>query len=545
MQNSAHEKKEKEVNSNIKNIVVIGGGTAGWMSATYLAKSLNLNVNITVIESADHGPIGVGEATIPTIKTEFFDRLGIPEEEWMPKLGGTFKLGIKYANWKTPREQGGDHYYHVFGEIPLIDEVPLSSVWIKNYLEGKTKKSFAASCFASHVAFENHLSPRLMDGTKVQHYAYHFDALMLAQFLKEWAIKRGIHHVVDKLTMTEQDEQGNVTCVIGQSGKKYHADLFIDCSGFAGFLIDKLYEEPVISFADCLLTDRAIAINIPDAPGNTDVRSYTTATAMKAGWTWEIPLFSRSGNGYVYSSQFISDDEAQQEIVEHFGKRAEMGNLRPIKFTSRRHRNSWVKNCVAIGLSSSFLEPLESSTIYFIYAALYQLIKCFPQKNIDPVLREKFNKKINYMVDDNKDFIAMHFKTAQREDTPFWKVNKYETKVPESLDLILRKHKSGLPIKRPTVDNNNIYPTFKSLFQNFWTETNYQCILCGVGYYPNNPYPILNYREDIMQEGERLFQGIAKKAAELKTLLPSHYEFLKKQMIDVGMEVDVDVEELV
>lgn len=524
--------------SNIQNIVIIGGGTAGWMSATYIASSLNFNVNITVIESADHGPIGVGEATIPTIKTEFFDRLGIPEEEWMPALGGTYKLGIKYANWKTPREQGGDHYYHVFGEIPLIDEVPLSSVWIKNYLEGKTKKSFAASCFASHVAFDNHLSPRLMDGTKVQHYAYHFDAIMLAKYLNKWAVEKGIQHVVDKLITAEQDEQGNITCVVGQSGKKYHADLFIDCSGFAGFLIDKVFKEPLVSFGDYLLTDRAIAINIPDAPGNTDIRSYTSATALKAGWVWEIPLFSRSGNGYVYSSQFISDDEAQKELIQHFGKQIENMTMRPIKFQSRRHQRSWVKNCVTIGLASSFLEPLESSTIYFIYASLYQLIKCFPQKNIDPVLRDKFNHKINYMVDDNRDFIAMHFKTAQREDSPFWKANKYETKIPESLETILKKHKSGLPIKRPTVDNNNIYPTFKSLFQNFWTETNYQCILCGVGYYPNNPYPILNYRDDIMATGEIMFKNIEKRAEEFKKILPTHYDYLKQQAEKASVKYD-------
>jgi len=327
----------------------------------------------------------------------------------------------------------------------------------------------------------------------------------------------------------DQDEQGNITCVEGQSGKKYHADLFIDCSGFAGFLIDKVYKEPLVSFADCLLTDRAIAINLPENPAQDGIRSYTTATALKAGWVWEIPLYSRSGNGYVYSSQFTSDQAAQDELVAHFGKRAENMNMRPIKFQSRRHERSWVKNCVTIGLASSFLEPLESSTIYFIYGALYQLIKCFPQKNIDPVLRDKFNKKINYMVDDNKDFIAMHFKTAQREDSEFWKVNKYETKIPASLELILNKHKSGLPIKRPTVNNQNLYPTFKSLFQNFWTETNYQCILCGVGYLPNNPYPILNYRDDIMDAGNKMFQDIEKRAAELKTQLPGHYEFLKMQ----------------
>lgn len=515
--------------SNIQNIVIIGGGTAGWMSATYLLKSLP-GINITVIESASHAPIGVGEATVPTIKSEFFDRLGISEDEWMPVLGGTFKMGIKYANWKTPLEQGGDYYYHVFGEIPLIDEVPLSSVWIKNYLEGKTKTPFINACFPSYVAFDHHLSAKLMDGTRVQHYAYHFDALMLADFLKKWSIKRGINHVVDKLVSAEQDNDGNVTCMVGENGKKYHADFFIDCSGFAGILIDKLFKEPIVSFGDYLLTDRAIAINLPENPERDGIRSYTTATALKAGWVWEIPLYSRSGNGYVYSSQFTSDEDAQKELLQHFGKRAENLNMRPIKFQSRRHQRAWIKNCVAIGLASSFLEPLESSTIYFIYAALYQLVKCFPQKNIDPVLRDKYNNKVNYMVDDNRDFIAMHFKTAQREDSPFWIANKYETKIPESLEIILQKHKSGLPIKKPMNDNTSLYFNFKSQFQNYWTEANYQSILCGVGYLPNNPYPLLNYRADIMQKGELLFQDLAKRSSELKRRLPTHYEYLKKQL---------------
>lgn len=530
-----------ENTENIQQIVIIGGGTAGWMAATYIAQSLNFKVKITVIESALHAPIGVGEATIPTIQTEFFDRLGISEEEWMPKLGGTFKLGIKYANWKIPLSEGGDHYYHVFGEIPMIDEVPLTSVWTKKFLEGRTNIPMAQACFSSSVAFDYHLSPKLIDGTKVQHYAYHFDAILIAQYLKEWSLKKGIHHVVDKLVSATQDEEGNVISVIGESGQHYAGDLFIDCSGFSGFLIDKLYQEPIVSFGDSLLTDRAIAINLPENPEKEGIRSYTTATALSAGWVWEIPLYSRSGNGYVYSSQFISDDEAEKELRAHLGNRTEGVDIRCIPFQSRRHQRSWVKNCVAIGLASSFLEPLESSTIYFIYAALYQLIKNFPLKKIDPVLRDKFNKKINYMVDDNKDFIAMHFKTVGREDSPFWKANKYETAIPDSLDLILKKHKSGLPIRRPTVDNTNIYPTFKSLFQNFWTETNYQCILAGVGYLPNNPYPLLNYRDDIMSKGEALFENIAKRAKELRAILPDHYQYLKKQMEEKTESLSIDM----
>lgn len=513
------------MNEPIQKIIIIGGGSAGWMSAAYLSKSLQ-GLDITVIESPDAAPIGVGEATIPTIKTEFFDRLGIEESEWMPALGATYKLGIKYQDWRKSPQQGGDHYYHIFGEVPMIDEVPLSAVWIKRYLEGKTQTPFTHSCLAASVAFDHHLSPRTLDGTQYIHYAYHFDALGLANFLKNWTKQRGVKHVIDKLINAKQDEQGNITEVVSEH-HAYAADLFIDCSGFAGVLIDKVFKEPIVSFKDFLITDRAIAVNIPDAPDQQDIRNYTSAIAMKSGWMWEIPLFDRSGNGYVYSSEFISDDDAMAELQQHFGERLKNTSLRPIKFNSRRHERAWVKNCVAIGLSSSFLEPLESSTIYFIYAALYQLVKCFPNKQIDPALRDKYNRKVNYMVDDNMDFIAMHFKTVQREDTPFWKANKYETKMPDSLKEILTKHKAGLPIKRPTVTNDNLYPTFKSLFQNFWTETNYQCILCGVGYLPNQPYPLLNYRDDILQEADKLFEKVKRESAHLKEILPTHFEYLQ------------------
>ena len=337
----------------------------------------------------------------------------------MPTLGGTYKLGIKYVNWKTPPTKGGDYYYHVFGEIPLIDEVPLTAVWVQKRLEENYQKPLAYACFPSIFAFDLNRSPKFYDGTQVQHYAYHFDALRLANYLKDWGTTRGVNHIIDKLVTAEQDEQGNITCVISESGTKYYGDLFIDCSGFAGFLIDKVLHEPIIPFSDSLLTDRAFAINLPDDPEVNGIRPYTTATALKAGWMWEIPLFHRTGNGYVYSSQFTSDEEAERELREFFGKRAEKADVRSIKFQSRRHRRAWVKNCVSIGLASSFLEPLESSTIYFIYGALYQLIKNFPNKQIDPVLRDKFNEKTAFMVDDNKDFIVMHFKTAQRADTPF------------------------------------------------------------------------------------------------------------------------------
>ncbi|MCX7121888.1 MAG: tryptophan 7-halogenase [Gammaproteobacteria bacterium] len=515
-------------NDHIQNIIVVGGGSAGWMAATYLHSSLNGSVNITVIESPSIARIGVGEATVTTIKTEFFDRLGLSEAEWMPQCKGSYKMGIRYANWKNPPEEGGDYFYHIFGEIPYIDEVPLTHVWIKKRLEQNYPIPMAYACYPSIAAIDLKKSPKLYNDVQAHYYAYHFDATLLANYLARWAAVRGIQHVYDNLTHAELDNDGNIRCVIGADGKKYTADLFIDCSGFAGFLIEKTLKEPIVSFENSLLTDSAIAINFPENPAQDGIRPYTTATAMKAGWTWEIPHFDTSGNGYVYASQFISDDDAEKEIRQFFGKKAEKATVRKIKFQSRRRENAWVKNCVSIGLSSQFLEPLESTGLYFVYAALYQLIRNFPKKTIDPVLRDKFNQKIRFMVDEMKDFIIMHFKTCRRSDTPFWLANKHETVVPDSLQKIFDRHKSGLPIKTTHQSDMKLYASFGVQFDNFWTNTNYQSILCGVDVLPNTALPLLQYRDDIMKKGDELFKQNQLTSQKLINTLPSQYEYLSK-----------------
>ncbi|ETO92077.1 tryptophan halogenase family protein [Legionella oakridgensis] len=512
----------------IKHIIIVGGGSAGWMSATYLRASLDNFVHITVIESPSIERIGVGEATVTTIKTEFFDRLKISEREWMPQCKGSYKMGIQYRNWKKPPEEGGDYYYHIFGEIPYIDEVPLTHLWIKKRLEENYQIPMAYACYNSIAAIDANKSPKHFDDTRAHYYAYHFDASLLANFLKNWSISNGINYIEDNLTHAVLNETGDIQYVVGSNGQKYHADLFIDCSGFAGFLIEKTLKEPIVSFGDSLLTDRAIAINFHEAPEHDGIRPYTTATALKAGWMWEIPHYNTSGNGYVYSSQFISDTEAENEIRQFFGKKAEHVDVRKIKFQSRRRRNAWVKNCVSIGLSSNFLEPLESTGLYFVYAALYQLIRNFPTKTIDPILRDKFNQKIRFMVDEMKDFILMHFKTCGRTDTPFWLANRYETKLSDSLALILERHRAGLPIKTTHQTDLKLYATFGVQFDNFWTNTNYQSILCGVDWLPDKVLPLLNYRPDIIEKGDLLFKKLAQESSQLLKTLPSQFDYLKK-----------------
>ncbi len=513
-------------NQKIEKIIIIGGGSSGWISAAYLNKKLNANVDITVIASPDIGRIGVGEATIPSIKTELFDTLGLSEADWMPHCQATYKMGIRYANWKYSPAQGGDHYYHNFGEIPDVNDIPLTHIWLKKHLENTAKKPMDYACIASTLACDYNKSPNLMNGTPVQHYAYHFDALALSNLLRERVLKRGVKHLTSHLVDSESDEQGNITCVIDTEGNKYDADLFIDCSGFTGFLIDKMLKEPIISYADSLLTDRAISIHIEEDSERDGIRPYTTATAMNAGWMWEIPLFARSGNGYVYSSQFINEEEAEREARAFF-KGREM-TTKHIRFESRRRRRSWVKNVVSIGLASSFLEPLESTGLYFVYAALFQLVEYFPNKAIDPVLRDAFNERVSFMVEDTKDFIVMHFKTAMREDTPFWKANKYETAMPESLKMLLDQHKAGLPVRKSLQSNKELYASFAAQFNNFWTNSNYQSILCGVDYRPTASLPILEHRPDVMAKGEAILKEIAAQSARLAESMPTQYDYLKQ-----------------
>jgi tryptophan 7-halogenase len=513
------------MSNKIEKIIIVGGGSSGWMAASYILKALNFNIDLTLIESPKIGKIGVGEATIPTIKEQLFDFLEIPEEEWMPSCKATYKLGIKFVNWKRSAKEGGDHYYHSFGEMPSCSNIPLSQLWAYWRTTG-LETAHDYSCYVTPRICDGMRSPRFLDGKKVAHYAYHFDALDIANYLQEWCTKRGLQHVKDDIVNVRLDENGNIKSLLGEGGETYEADLYIDCTGFQGLLIEKALNEPHISFSDSLLTDRAVAINIPSDSEKDGIRPYTTATAFSSGWQWEIPLYGRSGNGYVYSSKFQTADSAELEMRKFFGAKADSLEARHIKFKSGRRRRSWVKNCVSFGLSSSFLEPLESTGLYFVYAALYQFMEYFPMKEIDPVLRDRFNERVAYMVDDVKDFILIHFCTSPRVDTPYWLANKHELKIPDSVREILALQKAGIPIKKGYTNDELLYASFEAGFDRFWTNSNYQCVLAGVDYLPERYLPLLDHRTDVVQESKKIFKEIELRSQMLTETLPSQYEYL-------------------
>ena len=513
----------------IENVVIVGGGTAGWMTATYLNKAFGSQVKITLVETKVVPRIGVGEATIPNLQKIFWDFLGIPEQEWMRQVNGSYKAGIRFVNWRKYKpEEGYNHFYHTFGVLPSIDGIPLPLYW---YYHTKGNNLFDYSCYSQVLMMDGKKSPVHMNGTTAVSHAWHFDANLLAEFLTEWGKKQGIAHILDSFQSAKLDEQGNIASIQTTNGLTLEADLFIDCTGFRGLLINQLLGEPFIDMSDYLLCDGAIATSIPYKDKNDEINGtepYTTSFAQEAGWTWKIPLKGRFGSGYVYSSKFISEDEAANNFCKFWNLDQSKVQLNRIRFRTGRNRRAWVKNCVSIGLSSCFLEPLESTGIYFITGAIYQLAKYFPTKQIEPAWRDKFNSEIEYMYDDCRDFIQAHYFATTRDDTPFWLANRHELTLSESIKNKIALYKAGMPICSASFSEDDYYGSLDNEFHNFWTDGSYYSILCGLGFLPEQSNSYMYYRPDKVEESLKILKKIKHEQQELLESLPTHYEYLQQ-----------------
>lgn len=520
-------KSNRHEPSPIENVVILGGGTAGWMTASYLKKAYP-GVEITVLEAPAIPKIGVGEATIPNLQKVFFDFLGIPEDEWMRHCNAAFKVAVKFVNWRKPRaENVDDHYYHLFGLIPNCDNVPLSHYWVRRHLAGDTEPMDYA-CYREPPLLDAKLAPRYRDGSRAMYYAWHFDAHLVADYLRTVATGWGVHHVQDQLESVERAPDGSIAALYTTQGRKLTADLFVDCSGFRGLLINKAMEEPFIDMSDYLINDSAVASAVPNDDAKLGVEPYTSAIAMDSGWTWKIPMLGRHGTGYVYSSKFATEDQATRDFCQLWNLDPDKATLNKLRFRVGRNRRAWVKNCVSIGLASCFVEPLESSGIYFIYAAIYQLAKHFPDRSFDPVLIDRFNREIEFMFDDTRDFIQMHYLTTPRDDTPFWRANKHELRLSDDVQFKLETYKAGLAVNMPITTEETYYQNFEAEFRNFWTNSSFYCILAGMGWVPRNSIPSIRYKPDSLRKADEIFQRLKRESAELREKLPTNHEFLQQ-----------------
>jgi tryptophan 6-halogenase len=516
--------------NKVNDIVIVGGGSAGWMTAAYLNKAFGKSVQISVVESPNISTVGVGEATFSTIKL-FFDFLELDEQDWMPECSASYKLAIKFVGWNAENK----HFYHPFQRHEVIDGFHIGEWWLK-HKDGLNAYDY--SCFTVPALCDNKRSPRYLDGkvydNKVEElfkpdrsfrknmladlktqfpYAYHFNASQLAKFLRGLAVKNGVRHIADDVIDVRQAEDGSISYITTREHEDIKGDLFIDCTGFKGLLINKVLKEPFISFSDSLLCDTALAIQIPKDIEKDGMNPYTTATALKSGWVWNIPLYGRDGTGYVYSSAFVSNEEAEKEFRSHLGSASDNINASLIKMRIGRNRNAWVKNCVAIGLANAFVEPLESTGIFFIQHGIEELVSAFPNKLFAPELIKRYNQTIGECIDGVKDFLMLHYCASTRNDTPFWKATKNELKISDELKDRLREWKTHLPNPR---NINHKYHGFESY--------SYAVMLQGLGYLPEHSLPVLNH----IDSGNALesFRKIRERASFLCDTLPSQYEYL-------------------
>ncbi len=400
----------------IRRIVIVGGGTAGWMAAAALARMQgNGATTVTLIESDEIGIVGVGEATIPPIKT-FNAMLGIDENDFIRQTQGSFKLGIEFVGW----EREGEKYLHPFGAYGSdIEGIKFHQIWLKLRQQGMP---FAIGDFnLSTVAAKSNRytkpdANRASVLSQLDH-AYHFDAGLYAKFLRGYSEGRGVVRQEGKIVRVDQrSPDGFIEAVNLEDGTRIEGDLFIDCSGFIGLLIEQTLHTGYEDWSHYLPCNRAIAV---PSQRTTPLLPYTRSTAQKAGWQWRIPLQHRTGNGYVYCSDYISDDEATATLLSGLDGEA-LAEPRPLRFTTGRRKQAWNKNVVALGLASGFMEPLESTSIHLVQAGISKLLALFPDKNFNAHERDEYNRLTVIQWEQIRDFLILHYTLNKRTGQPFW-----------------------------------------------------------------------------------------------------------------------------
>ncbi len=409
-------------------VVVLGGGTAGWMSAAGVAKLLPGLAEVHLIESEDIGIVGVGEATLPHIRG-FVERLGIDEAAFMKATHATYKLGIDFRDFGSI----GTSYIHPFGSFgEEVNGVGFHHYWLELQRQGMAGPIGDYS-LAVQAAQANRFTPPVQDTSLASSYgyAYQFDATLFGPFMRDFGLANGVSRTEGRVTQVRRcGETGDVSALIMESGEQIEGDLFVDCSGFRSLLLGDALEEEWEDWTHWLPCDRAAAM--PCAHTSDEIAPYTTATAMPAGWRWRIPLQHRIGNGYVFASSFISEDEACDAIAKS-AEGTQLADPRILRFRPGRRKQSWSHNVIGVGLASGFLEPLESTSIYLAQMAITYLIELFPDgKQVDPRDRDEFNRLVDMEYDRVRDFLILHYNATKRDDSEFW--NHVRTmKLPDSL----------------------------------------------------------------------------------------------------------------
>jgi tryptophan 7-halogenase len=474
----------------IRKVVIAGGGTAGWLAAAALSRQLNRLLEISLVESDEIGTVGVGESTIPTVRS-FNALLGLDEPEFMRATQATFKLGISFEDWARV----GDRYIHSFGQLG-------TPTWIADFhhfwLEARARGlagELGDYCFELQAA-------------QAGRFATEPDASEYGRYLRGRSERQGVHRIEGKIATVEQDPKtGFLTALLLQSGERVEGDLFIDCTGFRGLLIEQVLKAGYEDWSHWLATDSALAVQTASlGPGH----PYTRAIAHPAGWQWRIPLQHRVGNGLVYASAHMSDEDARRLLAERIEGEA-LTEPRLIRYKAGRRRKSWDRNCIALGLASGFVEPLESTSIHLIMIAVTRLMQVFPFGGISEAVVDRFNEQARNELERIRDFIILHYKLTERDDSSFWRMCR-DMEVPDTL-------RQRIALFR---DAGLVYQASDDLFRtDSWVQ-----VMLG-----QRLQPLSHHKVGQLMPPQRMEQSLAelkRNIAAAVERMPTHQEFVER-----------------
>jgi tryptophan halogenase len=487
--------------------VIVGGGSSGWMTAAALAQALKGTAIVSLIESDEIGTVGVGEATIPPL--QFFNKvLGIDEGEFVRATQASFKLGIEFHNWGRQ----GHRYFHQFGEFGAnIEGVSFHQIWLRLAASGHPHPLSDYSPAAIAAAQQRFLPPFQGMPPEMPQlaYAYHFDAGLYARFLRHYAEQRGVVRVEGRIVDVERNgESGDIETLRLQDGRLVRGDFYLDCSGFQALLIEKTLQTGFIDWSHWLPCNRALAVPCEKNPDN--FFPFTRSTAHRAGWQWRIPLQHRTGNGHVYASEYVSDEEAAQVLLANLDGKA-LAEPRLLRFTTGRRRQFWSGNCVAIGLAGGFMEPLESTSLHLVQSAVFRFLSLLPvSRPFDPTAATEFNRLTIEEYEQVRDFIILHYVLNAREE-PFWRACR-DVAMPDTL-----AHRIELFRARGKVARHN---------GQLFADASWVAVMLGQGIQPRHWDPLADAIPLAQLRGQA--EGLRRRLHQAVARMPGHAEFVDK-----------------
>lgn len=486
----------------VRSLVIVGGGTAGWMAAAALARVMGSSCEITLVESDAIGTIGVGEATIPSLPA-FHRLLEVDEREFLRATGATFKLAIQFRDWRSI----GDVFLHPFGPYGFNTQHALfQAYWLKRRQEGYPSplEEWSVTGLAASMGRFGRPTGRLTENLS---YAYHLDAVLYARFLRTYAENRGVLRIEGRVLDVMLDGAGRVDSLRLGDGRSIRGDFFIDCSGFEAVVIGKALKSGYVDWSHWLPCDRAVVVQCESAA---DLAPYTQSTARECGWQWRIPLRHRVGNGYVYSSAHLSDDAANSRLLERL-EGAPISDSRLVRFKAGRRMQAWVGNCLALGLAAGFLEPLESTSIHLVQTGLGRLFALFPDRDFDPAISAEYNRLTALEYERVLDFLILHYAASKREDAPFWR-DRRAMSLPETLTYKLDLFRRAGVIAM--------------LEEETFLPASWLAIYAGLHVWPERYEPIV----DLLPPGDMAnrFETIRTDIRKAVGKLPAHATFLEE-----------------